>query len=80
MALECLLPPNVDFLWNSFKNFYLGQYQGRKLTFISHLGTVEMEFLAQKKYFLQTTTNMMPILMLFNKYETLSYSGNALLR
>jgi cullin 3 len=76
MALECLLPPCVDVVWNTFKSFYLGQYQGRKLTFISHLGCAEMAFFAQKTFVLQTTTNMMPILMLFNRYEKLSYSGN----
>lgn len=76
MALECLLPPCVESLWNTFKSYYLGQYQGRKLTFISHLGSSEMMFFANKTFMLQTTTNMMSILMLFNRYEKLSYNGN----
>jgi len=73
--LECILPPPVEEMWSTFKAYYLGKYHGRKLNFLSHLGSAELRFADDMKKGISMTcsTHMMCILLLFNTADEFSY-------
>jgi len=76
MPLECILPPIVEELWSTFKTYYLAKYHGRKLTFISHLGSAEIRTITSnnREVILQLSTHMMCILLIFNSSPELSFT------
>ena len=76
IQLECILPLSVEQIWNTFKEYYMSKYHGRKLTFLSHWGSAEVKLeLNKKSTFFSCSTHMMCILMLFNNADKLAYKG-----
>ncbi len=63
--LECILPSSVEDIWSTFKTYYLAKYHGRKLNFVSHLGSAELRTWTQnKEVALHVSTHMMCVSML----------------
>jgi len=69
----CRLPAALQQSTTQFSSFYLGLNSGRKLTWLTHLGSVDMKanFKSGKKE-LNVSLYQMCILVLFNDQETLS--------
>lgn len=74
----CLWPPHITTLQESFKKYYLKERNGRKLTWLGHLGNADIKCAfpkvpgkegnlgRERRYELNVTTYGMLILMLFN--------------
>lgn len=64
----CTLPPEVNNAIDRFSTFYLQKHTGRKLSWQTSTGNVELRAaFAQKKHELCVSTYQMCILMLYNK-------------
>ncbi|KAJ5102650.1 hypothetical protein N7532_003179 [Penicillium argentinense] len=68
----CLFPKEIDNLKESFERYYLGKHNGRKLTWLANMGTVDIRATFQRsngkiqRYELNVSTYGMAILSLFN--------------
>jgi cullin 3 len=78
-APPCLLPATAVAATEPFEKFYLKQHTGRKLTWLTSSGTVELKatFSNTTKHDLMVSTYQMCILVLFN---TLDYGAELALR
>ena len=78
-APPCLLPAMVVAATESFEKFYLKQHTGRKLTWLTSSGTVELKatFSGTARHELTVSTYQMCILVLFN---TLDHGAKLALR
>ncbi|KAL8685817.1 MAG: hypothetical protein Q9218_007526 [Villophora microphyllina] len=69
--LQCIFPPEVDRIKQSFEKFYLSKHSGRQLTWQGNMGTADLrayfsEMKGKKQRELNVSTHMMVILLLFN--------------
>lgn len=73
-ATTVSLPTELVKSVQMFETFYNGIYNGRKLTWLTHLSNGEMKMTFQKKTYIVTiTTYQMAILLLFNSDDNLSF-------
>ncbi len=70
-AIPCVVPDVAASASESFKNFYLKQHTGRKLTWLTSSGTAELKaiFSDVAKHELTVSTYQMCILILFNALD-----------
>mmetsp|Transcript_20563 Transcript_20563/g.61882 ORF Transcript_20563/g.61882 Transcript_20563/m.61882 type:complete len:739 (+) Transcript_20563:362-2578(+) len=75
-AAQCSLPRELDSCCTDFSNFYLGTHSGRKLTWQTNMGTVDLRatFGNGRKHELNVSTYQACILQLFQGSEELSFS------
>jgi hypothetical protein len=56
------------------QEYYSSKFNGRKLTFLAHFGNAEMKvYLNSKQYWIQCSTHIMCILMLYNNTDQLTF-------
>jgi len=74
----CRLPPEAQSLTDRFRSFYLGQHSGRKLSWLTSLGSAELRanFDSGRRE-LVVHTYAMVILCLFNEADKLSFADIA---
>jgi len=73
-ASSCTLPSEIQQCCQLFEKFYLNNHSGRRLTWQTNMGTGELRsHFGTKKHELNVSTFQMCILLLFNKYDTLSF-------
>lgn len=79
---QCVFPPEIEELKQSFAEFYLGKHSGRKLSWQANMGTADIRATFRRsngkvqRYELNVSTHAMVILLLFNDVldgESLSY-------
>jgi len=71
----CTLPPEVNHAIDRFSTFYLQKHTGRKLSWQTSTGTVELRAMFEsRKHELCVSTYQMCILMLFNKSDVFTLS------
>jgi len=71
---SCTLPGEIQQCCQLFEKFYLNNHSGRRLTWQTNMGTGELRsHFGTKKHELNVSTFQMCILLLFNKYDTLSF-------
>eukprot|EP00298_Acanthocystis_sp_HF-20_P017095 c21665_g2_i1.p1 GENE.c21665_g2_i1~~c21665_g2_i1.p1 ORF type:complete len:263 (-),score=90.65 c21665_g2_i1:22-810(-) len=70
----CILPTQLLSMSNQFESFYLTKFNGRKLTWQSHMGNGELKGrVGDQDYEFSVNTYQMIILLLFNNYESLTF-------
>mmetsp|Transcript_23480 Transcript_23480/g.26759 ORF Transcript_23480/g.26759 Transcript_23480/m.26759 type:complete len:764 (+) Transcript_23480:117-2408(+) len=70
---NCVLPDEIQVAINKFSEFYLKKHTGRKLSWQTSTGTVEMlATFGDNSYRLSISTYQMCIIMLFNNQTTLT--------
>ncbi|XP_022774482.1 cullin-3A-like [Durio zibethinus] len=71
----CNLPPEILGICEKFRNYYLGNHTGRRLSWQTNMGTADLKatFGKVQKHELNVSTYQMCILMLFNNVDQLSY-------
>ncbi|XP_047337109.1 cullin-3A-like [Impatiens glandulifera] len=71
----CNLPIEIMGICDKFRNYYLGKHTGRRLTWQTNMGTVDLKatFGKGRKHELNVSTHQMCVLMLFNNADSLSY-------
>eukprot|EP01120_Amphizonella_sp_Union-15-10_P001540 TRINITY_DN1169_c0_g2_i2.p1 TRINITY_DN1169_c0_g2~~TRINITY_DN1169_c0_g2_i2.p1 ORF type:complete len:744 (-),score=149.38 TRINITY_DN1169_c0_g2_i2:127-2286(-) len=72
-SANCVLPAEVAKCCEIFKNFYLKDRNGRRLTWQTNMGTAEIRAFFTKKHELNVSTYQMCILLLFNSAPQMSY-------
>jgi len=73
-SAKCILPPEIAKCCEVFKKFYLGNHNGRRLTWQTNMGTAELRaFFGPKKHELSVSTYQMCILLLFNSSDKMNY-------
>jgi len=71
---SCTLPGEIQQCCKLFEKFYLNNHSGRRLTWQTNMGTGELRsHFGTKKHELNVSTFQMCILLLFNKYDTLTF-------
>jgi cullin 3 len=70
----CTLSSEIQQCCQLFEKFYLNNHSGRRLTWQTNMGTGELRsHFGTKKHELNVSTFQMCILLLFNKYDTISF-------
>lgn len=78
-SAKCNLPAEILNCCEVFKKFYLGNHNGRRLTWQTNMGTAELKaYFGPKRHELNVSTYQMCILLLFNSTEQLTYKEIAL--
>ena len=75
-VVMCKFPAMVQDVCNKFGSYYLEKHSGRKLTWLTHLGTADVRarFRGGDRKELTVSTYQMLILMLFNDQRSLTFS------
>jgi cullin 3 len=69
------LPSYIETGCSIFKDYYLGKYSGRRLTWMYNMGTADIRANGyQKKYDLTVSTYQMGIMLRFNQQEKISFA------
>ena len=71
----CTLPPDMQAACDAYRDFYLGSHNGRRLVFLTQMGTAEVRYTFGDgvRRELSVSTYMACVLLLFNDAESLSY-------
>ncbi|KAK2365832.1 cullin-3A [Trifolium repens] len=71
---QCNLPSEVLGAYEKFRNYYLGEHGGRRLSWKANMGTADLmaTFGEGRKHELNVSTYQMCVLMLFNNADRLS--------
>ena len=79
VGAKCSLPPQLLHCCEVFKEHYLKQHSGRRLTWQSNMGSADLKavFGPTKKYEINVSTYLMCVLLQFNSAITISYSDLA---
>jgi len=68
------LPIEIEQSMQRYEKFYFSKFQGRKLTWVHHMSTVDIQFsYLPKVYFVTMNVHQMVILMLFQQSNALDY-------
>mmetsp|Transcript_663 Transcript_663/g.868 ORF Transcript_663/g.868 Transcript_663/m.868 type:complete len:762 (-) Transcript_663:538-2823(-) len=70
---DCIIPPYINAICDSYKTFYIKHYDGRKLTWQYNLGSAEVKAQFDDPLTLVVSTYQMLILLLFQDTDTLTY-------
>uniref|UniRef100_A0A7S2MM82 Cullin family profile domain-containing protein n=1 Tax=Haptolina brevifila TaxID=156173 RepID=A0A7S2MM82_9EUKA len=79
-ANSCVLPPQITKCCEVFKEHYLKQHSGRRLTWQTNMGHADIKAVfggagaAIRKYEINVSTQMMCILLQFNEADTRTYA------
>lgn len=74
VAASCTLPPEIVHCCDTFKKFYLGEHSGRKLTWQTNMGTVDLKAnYSNRTRELTVSTYQMSILMMFNSADVITF-------
>jgi len=72
---KCTLPLQIDKCCEVFKDQYLKQHSGRRLTWQANMGTADLKAkFKSRRHEINVSTYQMCVLLLFNTEDTLSYS------
>ena len=73
---KCSLPAQLLRCCEAFKEHYLKQHSGRRLTWQSNMGSADLKatFGTTRKYEINVSTHLMCVLLQFNSSSTLTYS------
>jgi len=72
---KCTLPPQIAKCCEVFKDQYLKQHSGRRLTWQANMGTADLKAkFKSRRHEINVSTYQMCVLLLFNTEDTLSYS------
>mmetsp|Transcript_18808 Transcript_18808/g.44658 ORF Transcript_18808/g.44658 Transcript_18808/m.44658 type:complete len:737 (+) Transcript_18808:84-2294(+) len=72
---KCTLPPQISKCCEVFKDQYLKQHSGRRLTWQANMGTADLKAkFKSRRHEINVSTYQMCVLLLFNTEDTLSYS------
>ncbi|KAL5216336.1 hypothetical protein ABZP36_007737 [Zizania latifolia] len=71
----CNLPPEITDISESFRAYYLGTHNGRRLTWQTNMGNADIKATFRyRRHELNVSTYQMCVLMLFNSADGLTYS------
>jgi len=74
-ANSCVLPPQITKCCEMFKEHYLKQHSGRRLTWQTNMGTADIKAVfGTRKYEITVSTQMMCILLQFNEADARTYA------
>ena len=72
---RCNLPPQIARCCEAFKDFYLKQHSGRKLTWQTNMGNADIKAsFRARRHEINVSTHQMCILLLFNGCDAMSYA------
>jgi len=75
VGVNCTLPPQIAKCCEVFKDAYLKQHSGRRLTWQANMGTADLKAVFKsRKHEINVSTYQMCVLLLFNESDTLSYT------
>jgi len=75
VGVSCTLPPQIAKCCEVFKDAYLKQHSGRRLTWQANMGTADLKAVFKsRKHEINVSTYQMCVLLLFNESDTLSYT------
>ena len=79
LGAKCALPPQILRCCETFKEHYLKQHSGRRLTWQSNMGSADLKasFAPGRKYEINVSTHLMCVLLQFNGSPTMSYADLA---
>eukprot|EP01061_Rhynchopus_euleeides_P045118 TRINITY_DN799_c0_g6_i1.p1 TRINITY_DN799_c0_g6~~TRINITY_DN799_c0_g6_i1.p1 ORF type:complete len:748 (+),score=339.17 TRINITY_DN799_c0_g6_i1:160-2403(+) len=70
---EILLPPRVDELRKRFDSYYLNMHTGRRLTWMTTMGSADVRYTIKgRKFEMNVSTPQMAVLVLFNTADKLT--------
>jgi len=75
VGAKCALPPQILTCCDTFKEHYLSQHSGRRLTWQANMGSADLKAIfSSRKYEINVSTYLMCVLLLFNQSDSLSYA------
>jgi len=78
LGAKCVLPPQITKCCEVFKEHYLKQHSGRRLTWQTNMGSADLKAVfGSRKYEINVSTYLMCILLQFNEAETRTYADLA---
>jgi len=74
VGAKCSLPPQILQCCEVFKEHYLKQHSGRRLTWQANMGSADLKALfSGRRYEINVSTYLMCVLLLFNSADSLTY-------
>ena len=78
VGAKCILPPQIVRCCETFKEHYLKQHSGRRLTWQANMGSADVKAVfGTRKYEINVSTYLMCILLQFNDCDSRSYADIA---